>query len=223
MNPLEFLGFLHQVLQQRTISPTPPETAYGLRPQSDQATRLIINALRGEPNRGIGPNQPGQAAGNDVSLQRIIQAALQSPGSIPVFMRNQREDPGLGGQLESGLKGTTISSTDRPNQARVNLYPEQNAPGQLFNTLPHELLHAMRMNQGINTQGSGLEEALAYYGTGSPMTAWSTQLAKDNNNPNPAAMQPTLDQLLKALLAGAPETSPSNNLPQLGEPQGGER
>lgn len=206
----DFLGFLGQALKQRTFAPTPPEAGKGLRPQDDPTTRLIINALRGDPQRGMGPAQPGQASGLDISPQRIIQSALMSPGTIPVYMRPQSADPGLQGQLESGLKGTTISQGAGP--ANVNLYPERQTQEGLYNTLPHELIHAMRMNQQLNTGGSGLEEALAYYGTGSPMAAWMSQLG---NFQNPERQQPMLDQLLQSLLSEAPPTTPSQGLPQL--------
>lgn len=209
MNPMDFLGFLQQIAQQRTLSPTPPEQGLGVRPQSDEMTRLLMNALRGDPQRGMGVNPP---QGMDISPQRIIQAAMRAPGSIPMFLRPQAQDPGVSGGLEAGLKGTT--SRD-PGQAQVNIYPEQNLgnPSDIYNTLAHELLHAMRVNQP-GLQQPGFEEAVAYHGMGAPMAAWMSQLPR-SQFPQPEKQEPGIDAILRGLLSQAPPTSPSRGLPQL--------
>lgn len=211
-----FLQFLLDALQQRTLRPEPTvQTGAGLRPQSDLAVQLLTRALRGD---GMGINaQPLQPLG--VNPQSIVQSALRTPGTLPVYTgRPQQHQRGLAGMLKSpigGLHGQT--GVERPTQ--VDIYP-QNNPERDTNIMLHELIHAMRVQRGLNDpklttapagtppSTRGLEESLAYHGTGSPGAfGYGPEQV-------PPSRQAEVEQLLRSLMEpGQPENMAQESAP----------
>jgi hypothetical protein len=121
----------------------------------------------------------------------------------------------LEGRLEAGTAGRT-----HPTNATINLYPEQNnTPADMNNTLTHELLHAMRVNQGQTHYGKGVEEAFARYGTGYPRDTWLSEMTPaQRTNLTPDQHQAGMGMFMKDLMGNAPVTQPSRGLPALPEP-----
>jgi hypothetical protein len=159
------------------------ETAPGLRPQDDTSTELLRQSLRSP------------------AVGQVTQAALRAPGTISVQTGDPSmwSLPGLSNYMDN-MTGMATLGTTAPTDygSSIGLYPAQAAMvGKPLATMtvPHELIHALRVNTGTNTGYTPFEEALARLGSGQPVEEWPAEQQKQNN----PQLQNVLTSLMKNL------------------------
>lgn len=197
MNPLEQLKWLLQGgIGSSLYNILPhPEQAPGLRPQSDQALQMLVQALRGG---GAGAT--------------ATQSALRAPGTIAV----NYGDPGMFNPLRllSSLLATnrgaaeagTTHPTSRGSEVYLNPGPAQQLGADIpSNILPHELMHALRFNRGLDTGNPNVEESLGRMGANQPLNSYLYRQFGGSETPMGLDDQTKLMQMLAETLGqGAP-------------------
>ena len=201
MNPLDLISFLMQGGIGSTLYDILPHTeiAPGLRPQSDIATQQLIAALKA--------GGPGATA---------VQSGLRAPGTISV----NYGDPSLMTPLRliNSLlvqnRGAESAATTHPTAQGSEIFLNPSAAQTLgkdipTNILPHELIHALRFNKGLDTGNPNIEESLGRMGANDPL---NTYLYRQFGSPSQAPMyvedQQRLQQMLLQTLSSPLETQP---------------
>lgn len=138
------------------------ETGKGLRPQSDEALRQLVTALRGG---GSG--------------RKAVKAALKAPGTIAVNFG----DPTLANPLRmldnflTRRRGFALAGSTNPTSRGSEVFLNPNNAKLLNvdipqNILPHELFHALRFNKDLDTGNPNIEESLARMAAGQPLNTF---------------------------------------------------
>ena len=127
----------------------------GLRPQDDEATALLRNAIKN--NTGMGPNAPYMKNQVGVDPRAIVRTMLGAPGQTRVYTGTP--SPGEYGMARPGKFTNTTDITLRPTGDTDS---DQN-------TALHEMIHGIQ-NQYNERPSRGVDESRAFYGSGMPLT-----------------------------------------------------
>ena len=134
----------------------------GLRPQDDEATALLRNAIKN--NTGMGPNAQYAKETMGVDPRTITAAMLQAPGQTRVYAKGEQP-------WWKKLRGTSYGQTHPgmiSNTSDIHVY-SMGSEADRTNTLLHEGIHGIQ-NQYGERPTEDIDESRAYWGTGASGT-----------------------------------------------------